>query len=105
MAGSTTASCTSCSVPSRSRQLDLESLEILSDATLLAEIREAERERSKRMTKKLSKDEALTRIRKPADAEAARSDHRTSRLRVGRAVTPCRRHCGCRSTWAGDPIW
>jgi prevent-host-death family protein len=41
-----------------------ETLEILSDATLLAEIREAERERSKSLTKKLSKDEVLARIRK-----------------------------------------
>ena len=41
-----------------------ETLEILSDPTVLADIREAELERSKRKTKKLSKDEALARIRK-----------------------------------------
>ena len=40
-----------------------ETLEILSDATVLADIREAEFERSKGATKKLSKDEALARLR------------------------------------------
>ena len=40
-----------------------ETLEILSDPTLLAEIREAERERSKGLTKKLSKNDVVARIR------------------------------------------
>ena len=40
-----------------------ETLEILSDPTLLAEIREAERERSKGLTKKLSKNDVAARIR------------------------------------------
>ncbi len=40
-----------------------ESLEILSDPTLVAEIRAAERERSSGSTTKLSKDEALARVR------------------------------------------
>ena len=42
-----------------------ETLEILSDPTVLADIREAESERSKGVTTKLSKDEALAaRLRK-----------------------------------------
>lgn len=40
-----------------------ESLEILSDPTLLAEIRAGERERSSGATTKLSKGEALARVR------------------------------------------
>ena len=40
-----------------------ETLEILSDRGLLAEIRDAEVERSQGVTKRLSKDEALARIR------------------------------------------
>lgn len=40
-----------------------ESLEILSDATLVAEIREAELERSEGRTEKLSKDQILARVR------------------------------------------
>jgi antitoxin YefM len=40
-----------------------ETLEILSDAALLAEIREAEQERSKGLTKKLSKNDLVARIR------------------------------------------
>jgi antitoxin YefM len=40
-----------------------ESLEILSDPTLLAEIRAGERERSSGPTTKLSKSEALARVR------------------------------------------
>ncbi len=41
-----------------------ETLEILSDPMVLADIRDAELERSTGLTKKLSKDEALARIRK-----------------------------------------
>ncbi len=41
-----------------------ETLEILSDPAVLADIREAELERSRGVTKKLSKDEALARLRK-----------------------------------------
>jgi antitoxin YefM len=41
-----------------------ETLEILSDPTVLADIREAELERSRGLTKRLSKDEVLARIRK-----------------------------------------
>jgi antitoxin YefM len=41
-----------------------ETLEILSDPTLLAEIRQSERERAAGQTKKLSKVEALARIRR-----------------------------------------
>ncbi|HKA02997.1 MAG TPA: type II toxin-antitoxin system Phd/YefM family antitoxin [Acidimicrobiales bacterium] len=40
-----------------------ESLEILSDATLVAEVREAELERSEGRTEKLSKDQILARVR------------------------------------------
>jgi prevent-host-death family protein len=40
-----------------------ETLEILSDGKLLAEIRDADLERAKGLTRKLSKDEALARLR------------------------------------------
>jgi antitoxin YefM len=40
-----------------------ETLEILSDPKLVAEVRAAERERSRGPTTKLSKDEALARVR------------------------------------------
>ena len=40
-----------------------ETLEILSEPTLLAEIRETERERSTRLAKKLSKNDVVARLR------------------------------------------
>ena len=58
-----------------------ETLEILSDPTVLADIREAEFERSKRLTKKLSKDQALART-----PRAVTGDDAHLRRRVGQ---PC----------------